>query len=202
VFEGTDGSGISTQAARVSRAFSASHHKVMTTKQPSTGPVGSLIRQVLAKRLLGVDPYTLALLFAADRRDHLEHEVKPVVEAGGVVICDRYLWSTLAYQGLELDVAWLRQINSFSLAPDLTVLINVRPAVSMKRIEAGRLRTELFEQESLLERIHANFLSLAAEAKEAGHRVVEVDGEQCAEDVSNDIAAGIVRAFPWLQSLS
>ncbi|MCL1917434.1 MAG: dTMP kinase [Peptococcaceae bacterium] len=203
VLEGIDGSGISTQIARVSQVLSAKcvtpYRKIMTTKQPGTGPVGSLIRQVLAKRLHGVDPTTLALLFAADRQDHLAQEVRPVLEAGGIVICDRYLWSTLAYQGLDLDEAWLRQINKFSIVPDLTVLIKVRPAVSMKRIEAGRLRAELFEQETMLERVYANFMTLASEAKDAGDPIMEVDGEQSVEDVTAEIVEGALRKGIFLK---
>jgi len=196
--EGIDGSGISTQIARLSQALSA-HRKIMTTKQPSNGPVGSLIRQVLTGRLQGVNSKTLALLFAADRQDHFAQEVESVLADGGVVLCDRYLWSTFAYQGLDLDVSWLRQINGFTVAPDLTVLIKVRPAVSMKRIEEGRFHAELFEQEDLLERIYTNYLTLVAEAKEAGQRVVEVDGEQSAEDVTVAVLAAIFQAFPQIE---
>jgi dTMP kinase len=199
VLEGTDGSGISTQISRISRILSARNRKVTATKEPSTGPAGLLIRQVLSKRLQGVTPEALALLFAADRLDHLEQEVKPVLESGGIVICDRYLWSTLAYQGLDLEMSWLRQINSFAMQPDLTVLIKVHPSVSMERIIAGRLRTELFEKENLLGRIQENFLTLAAEAQKAGQDVILVDGEQSMDEVTAAIAAGIYDTFPQLR---
>jgi dTMP kinase len=149
----------------------------------------------LAGRLQGVNSETLALLFAADRLDAFVQEVQPVLCAGGVVLCDRYLWSTLAYQGLDLDDSWLRQINASAIEPDLTVLIKVRPVVSMQRIKEGRFHVELFEQEDLLEKIFAKYVVLAAEAKAAGQLVVEIDGEQSPDDVSAAVLAAVLQVL-------
>jgi len=194
VLEGIDGSGISTQAAKTAAALrERTSRRILLTKQPSTGPIGALIRQALNKRLQGFDEPTLALLFAADRQDHNNQELRAVLEAGGIVVCDRYLWSTLAYQGLALEREWLQTINRYSLTPDLTIFIKVNPETSLARIAAGRFHTELFEQEATLKSVYNNFIQLADEWRRQGNAVAEVDGEQPITAVTAQILAAVER---------
>jgi len=164
VFEGLDGAGTSTQvrllADRLRRDRPAL--QVSVTAEPSTGPVGSLIRQVLKGRTSAVtalgaplpfDRRALALLFAADRLDHVACEIQPLVEAGWVVLSDRYVWSSLAYQSLDAPMDWIAQANRFAPAPDLLIVLEVPAGVGLSRVDASRPGREIFEHEDTLPRV-------------------------------------------------
>lgn len=113
VLEGLDGAGTTTQTERLASLLRSEGHDVVTTREPSDGPVGTMLRQALTGRLglpQGRGPLaqeTLALLFAADRTDHLHARILPALEQGKVVLCDRYVLSSLAYQGASLPMAWV-----------------------------------------------------------------------------------------------
>ncbi|RKH38000.1 dTMP kinase [Corallococcus sicarius] len=139
VLEGLDGAGTTTQTERLAAALRADGHAVMTTREPSDGPVGTQLRQALTGRL-GLPhgrgplaPETLALLFAADRTDHLHARVLPALEEGKVVLCDRYVLSSLAYQGASLPMAWVDTVNAHAVSPDLTLFIEMDPKVAARR---------------------------------------------------------------------
>lgn len=190
--EGVDGSGISTQSAVLQRWLQAEEQaKVLLTKEPSDGPVGNLARQALTGRLQGIAPETLALLFAGDRVDHIRQQINPALENGHHVICDRYLLSSLAYQGLDLDRHWIEEINSQIIRPDLTIFIRVAPATSLQRIRANRFQIDLYERESTLQKVLANYDQLLAESRKRGEQVVEIDGEQTPELVSKAIQEAV-----------
>lgn len=173
VFEGIDGSGTSTQAERLASRLREKGRAVHLTREPSDGPIGVLIRQALRRRLVvptadgGRSPRmeTMALLFAADRMDHLECEIEPRLERGEIVLCDRYLYSSLAYQSAtgedgEASIPWLLELNRYARTPDLVLLFDVPPA------EAGRRRAlrgsdeEIFEVDALQERIARAYSAL------------------------------------------
>src|SRR5689334_22794688 len=147
VLEGIDGAGTTTQAARlVARLRQETKVAIRATREPSDGPIGSLVRQVLTGRIIapgGRAPgwATMALLFAADRMDHVEAEIEPFLAEGGIVISDRYDASSLAYQsvssgrGGEKTVDWIRQINKHALRPDLTIVLDLSSEVAANRRE-------------------------------------------------------------------
>jgi dTMP kinase len=105
-------------------------------------------------------PETIALLFAADRLDHYESEIRPALNKGLWVISDRYLDSSLAYQGSMLSPDWVETINRFAPAPDLTVYLDVDVDVALGRISSTRTATDLFEKRDVLLRVRANYLRL------------------------------------------
>ncbi|MDR0433958.1 MAG: dTMP kinase [Gracilibacteraceae bacterium] len=188
VLEGIDGSGLSTQAALLVPALAKrTGRKTLLTKEPTDGPAGLLIRQALSGRLREVDQPTLALLFAADRLDHLRNLILPALARREIVVCDRYLWSSRAYQGLECDAAWVDEINRFARQPDLTVFLRVRPAVSLARIAQSRPQAELFEKEETLRRVLAEFETLFAAGRAAGRKVAAVDGEAAPASVAAEL---------------
>ncbi|CAA7601187.1 dTMP kinase [Acididesulfobacillus acetoxydans] len=194
VLEGIDGSGLTTQAALTARWLEKFNRRaVLVTKEPSDGPVGSLIRQALSKRLGGLGGAELALLFAADRLDHLAQQIRPALALGGDVVCDRYLWSSLAYQGLELPREWLESVNEKAMAPDLTLFIRVDPKITLSRIEKSRLRKELFEQETTLQQVLRNFDDLAQRALGRGENAAIIDGNQPVDRVAAAIRAELAR---------
>lgn len=181
VFEGLDGAGTTTQARLLCEALAAQGTQVHPTREPSDGPVGVLLRQALAGRLLLRDgkrltAETLALLFAADRRDHLAAEVEPALARGITVVCDRYLLSSLAYQGQEVDPALVRAVNAGLPAPDLTLFLRVAPEVALRRRSGRAGGDELYEALETQRRVARAYDEAVAELG-AAHAIVTVDGE-------------------------
>lgn len=181
VLEGPDGAGISTQAAMLQAGLAAQGHRAIATKEPTTGPIGAVIRQALSHRLVyppsqPLDNDVMALLFAADRLDHIRADILPRTEAGIHVVCDRYRLSSYAYQGLTAGQEWVRLLNSRSIAPDLTLFIDVPPHVSQSRITSRGGHIELYETEERLRPIYGNYLALVEAARQAGEHIVTIDG--------------------------
>src|SRR5204862_347715 len=121
VLEGVDGAGTTTQTRALAAALAARGHIVTTTCQPSDGVIGKLVRSQLRATDDPPDPRALALLFAADRLDHIHRVVEPALARGEVVISDRYVASSWIYQGLACDPQWVRTINAHAPWPDLTL---------------------------------------------------------------------------------
>jgi dTMP kinase len=191
-----DGAGTTTQVDRIARALRAEGHAVLTTREPSDGPIGTLIRQALTRRLVlpGGTPLaqdTLALLYAADRTDHLHSRVLPALAAGQVVLSDRYVHSSLAYQGLDLPMAWVEEINARAPAPGLTLFVEVSPEEAARRRAARGGVAELFDDEALQRRITRQY-ELALELRQArGEPVVRLDGHLPVEVVTERALAVI-----------
>lgn len=196
-FEGIDGSGITTQAYKlkeyIGRRLGLPVH---LTKEPTDGPVGGLIRTILARRvgvptpdgrLESIDPRSLALLFAADRIDHLKVDILPKLDNGVVVICDRYYLSSYAYQSLNVDLKWLEEINSACRRPDLTIMLSVPPLVAEKRRLEDRWHVELYEETPKLERVRENYFEVIKKLKYQGERIEIVDGNRPLAEVHRDI---------------
>src|SRR6478609_9377961 len=130
VLEGIDGSGTTTQLDRLADHLAARGRRVHATREPSTGPVGRLLREILLgghRSPAGepVDGLAMALLFAADRRDHLTREITPALGAGADVVSDRYLLSSLAYQAQEAERDWVAGLARDVRVPDLTLLLDL-----------------------------------------------------------------------------
>ena len=162
VIEGIDGSGTTTQCAILAERLIQKGLPSRTTREPSDGPIGVVIRQILTGRVVvpgrdGARPpgwATMATLFASDRLDHLEAEVIPNLTDGVTVICDRYDYSSVAYQtvsgGGGDDVsAWVRELNRHARRPDLTLVLDVDPEVAASRRGTRSGRPELYEVDEL-----------------------------------------------------
>ncbi len=199
VLEGLDGAGTTTQARILGDALRGAGRRVHVTAEPSTGPAGVLIRQVLTRRVTGpggagFDPVALALLFAADRLDHLSAEVAPNVRAGVDVISDRFTLSSLAYQGLTTgDMAWVDAINSRATVPDLSVFLRVRAAVAFARRRAASADREIFEEGAFQRRVAESYERAISRLRAAGQRIVEVDGEAPVDRVADAVRAEVER---------
>jgi dTMP kinase len=189
ILEGIDGAGTTTQTERLAAALRAEGYAVVTTREPSDGPVGTLIRQALTGRLVlpgdagPLAPETLALLFAADRTDHLKAKVLPALEAGKLVLSDRYVLSSLAYQGQALPMAWVDTVNAYAVDPDLTLFVGVKPEVAARRRAARGAPAELFEADEAQRRIAKQYLA-AIRRRAKRERIVHLDGEQSVEAVT------------------
>lgn len=201
VLEGIDGAGTTTQAELYARYLRKKKRLVHVTREPSGGPVGSLLRLVLTRRMSlpsGAHAETMALLFAADRLDHVEGEVLPLLREGYVVLSDRYDLSSLLYQAVtsgaepgkeEEVVAWIRTLNRHARRPDVTVVVDIDPAVAEARRRARGGSAELFEDTELQARLSRAYLR--AEDFVPGDRVLHVDGGASPEEVHAAIAAAL-----------
>lgn len=202
VLEGIDGAGTTTQAARLAARFAARGLPMIVTHEPTGGPIGSMIRQALTHRLVvpgihgGRPPSwkTMALLFAADRLDHLEAEILPNVLDGVSVVSDRYDLSSLAYQSAVADderaLPWIRSLNEHARRPDLTIVLDVDAATAAKRRAFRGGSAELYEVTEL----QAKLATAYARAEELvpGDRIVHVDGERDAGTVERAVYQAVL----------
>lgn len=175
--EGIDGAGKTTQAKRVVRRLKSLGYRAAYTSEPTNTRIGRLIKKELSGRI--TNPHKQALLFAADRIDHVYRVIRPLMEKGFIVVCDRYLYSSFAYQGvLTRDVGWVREINRMAPPPSLAILIDVPVAVALKR----KRRFRGFENAQLLEAVRAAYLTLLEEGL-----MVSVDGNRDVAEVERDL---------------
>jgi dTMP kinase len=207
VLEGIDGCGSTTQAELLVRRLEARGERVHPTSEPSRGPVGALIRQALGRRL--VHPVSLeshafgwesmALLFAADRMDHVASEILPALAAGQAVVSDRYDLSSLAYQSVTAPpgmaaLPWIRALNQRAPRPDLTLVIDVSAEVGEQRRRSRGGREEIFERRELQRRLARVYAK--AEELVAGDRLVHVPGEGSIDEVEELIWHAVEAAAP------
>jgi len=189
VFEGIDGSGKTEQVRELCRRLSSAGIPHHATREPSDGPVGLLIRGILAgrHRISGDHPMSadsLALLFAAYRMDHLQREVNPALARGEVVVSDRWYHSSLAYQGTASDVSRILLLNEGARRPDLTILLCVDPVVAAaRRVASGRL-PDIFDDDEEQRRIFRGYGRVVDILSLRGERIEVVDGGLGIPDVS------------------
>ena len=186
-FEGLDGSGKSTQAELLADWLREQGRTVLTTREPGGTPVGEAVRDLV---LHGdeLSPWTEAALFAAARAEHVELAIRPALERGEDVVCDRYLDSSVAYQGIarglgESRVLELNLAVTDGLLPDRTFLVLVDPAEARRRGGEDRDRIER-ETEEFMRRADAAFRTLADAYPE---RIVALDGHRPAEEIAEEI---------------
>jgi dTMP kinase len=169
-FEGGDGAGKSTQAAELAGALSSRGLTVLRTREPGGTPIGEKLRSLVLDHGHGhIDAHTEALIFAASRAAHASQVIRPALARGEIVLTDRYSDSSVAYQGAGRDLGTdaVRDLNEWATAglqPDLTVLLDVDPALGRRRRTAGDAEEDRLESEAddFHTRIRAAFLDLAA----------------------------------------
>ena len=180
--EGIDGAGKTTQARMLVRWLNERGLKAYYTREPTDGPIGRILREMALRR--DVEPRVEALLFAADRLHHLREIINPLLAKGYIVVSDRYLHSSLAYQSETTgQPEWVKEINRFAPPPDLSILLDVEPKVGLSRIRGERSR---FEDPTLLERIRENYLKMAGEGE-----MIVVDAGEAVEKVSEKIRRAV-----------
>lgn len=187
-FEGGEGAGKSTQEALLAEWLTAEGRSVLRTREPGGTPAGEAIRAVLlGNEYSGLDPRAEALLFAAARGEHVERVIRPALESGTVVVCDRYIDSSVAYQGIGRDLGadYVRDLSLWAtrgLVPDLTVVLDIDPQVGLSRVERpDRLESEPIDYHR---RVRQAFLDIA---HVQAHRYLVLD----ASDSKDAIAATI-----------
>jgi len=176
VIEGLDGSGKTTQADILSKKLSE-NHKVLCTAEPSQGKIGSFIRNGCLYEEKRLPKEAEALLFAADRIEHMQNEIAPALAEDKIVICDRYIYSSLAYQGSTgLSLDWIKTINARSLQSDVSLFIDVSPEQVLERLQRKKSVMETLETQQKVREVYLQFV-------ENGELIL-IDGNKPMEDVA------------------
>jgi len=197
-FEGPEGSGKTSVIQHLHKHLIALGQDVIVTREPGGVKISEEIRNILLdNQNLGMDQKTEALLFAAARRQHIIEVIQPALEAGKTVLCDRYIDSSLAYQGhaREIGIEEVYQLNLFaieSLMPDLTLFIDVKPEVGLERVRHNQRSMDRLDNETLNfhQKVYEGYMKLAAIEPD---RIKVLDGNQSIEDVVNQALSYISR---------
>ena len=197
--EGPEGSGKSTQAIRLAAALRQAGYSVVHTREPGGTPLAEAIRHNLlsASSREPVTAATEALLILAARSQHVAHVIKPALQQGQIVLCDRFSDSTIAYQGFgrDIDMRWLRRANdvaSGGLVPDLTLLFDLPVSVGLARRRKARGKQNRLDRESehFHRKVRRGFLTLA---RQAPRRITVIDATQRPEKIAAAAQAVVLK---------
>jgi len=177
--EGLDKSGKTTQSALLVEALRRKGYDAVYTSEPSDGNIGRFIREYILNRKERVYAAVEALLFAADRVEHTETVIKPNLENGRIVVSDRYLFSSIAYQGAAgVDIDWIREINKAAIKPDLAIYIDVPVDVIFQRCEG---RKSVMERREIQEKVREIYLKLVKNGE-----LILIDGNRPGREAAKD----------------
>lgn len=183
--EGLDGSGSSTQVHLLGENLKKLGLGPYLTKEPTNGPIGEIIHQILQKKIRNISPSTLRLLFAADGGFHLDKDIIPRLKKGQMVVTDRYAWSSVAFGSVFASKEWLYELNRGFIIPDLTFFLEVPPYVCLKRIRLEKGAVELLGKEEQLAHVWDTYHYLANKYWWAN--IIVVDGDRPREEVAEEI---------------
>ncbi len=184
VIEGLDGSGKTTQANLLAQKLSKSY-TVLLTAEPSRGKIGTFIREGCLYEDKRLPTEAEALLFAADRIEHMYSEVKPSLDEGKLVICDRYIYSSLAYQGSAgLSLEWIKTINARALQPDFSIFIDVAPERVLERLQRKKSVMETLETQQKVRQVYLKYVKKG--------ELVRIDGDRAKEMVAEELYAKVL----------
>ncbi|MGC8998761.1 MAG: dTMP kinase [Candidatus Bathyarchaeia archaeon] len=178
--EGLDGCGKTTQAKILVRRLQKIGYNAIYTAEPSRGKIGRFIKRYCLHGKKRVSGIVEALLFAADRYEHVETEIIPALKDGKVVVSDRYMYSSLAYQGAAgLNLDWIRRINEHAVSPNLAIFIDVEPDTVIKRLKPKKSVMENLETQRKVREVYLKFVE--------NGELVRVDGNKSKSEVAEEI---------------
>ena len=178
--EGLDASGKTTHAHRLVRNLQKRGFEAIYTTEPSAREIGKFIRKHVLQRKKRVPSVVEALLFAVDRVDHVQKEIKPALKEGRIVVSDRYVYSSLAYQGAAgLDMKWIEKINKLAFPPNLSIYIDVPPEVAVRRLRGRRSVMEQLKVQLKVQGIYTRFVKNGS--------LLPVDGNRPRTEVAKDV---------------
>ena len=195
VLEGIDGAGKTTQASLLEAHLRKKGREVFRTAEPTPFPSGVALREALGGKVKKSE-CEMATMFVLDRIAHNIHPtegIRAILDAGKDIICDRYYYSTLAYQGQSTDYAWVKSMNLSCpeiRKPDLCIYLDLTPAQSLERIRAGRDSVEIYENEETLTKVRNAFLSVLDDLSSTD-RIVRIDAYRTPEEIAKDIADAV-----------
>lgn len=195
VLEGMDGSGTTTQSQFLTKELMARGFKVLESAEPTRSAIGQEIRRLLSlpiekeQNLL----IALALCFAADRMQHIHETIAPGLLTHDFVILDRYILSSLVYQGLHLPTSFVKEINAYALKPDLTLILDLDPKLAHERLSSRVRAKDFYETPDLLKKLRSRYLQLAK--NEPRHMVIDATGtvEQVQSHLFNIVKEELLR---------
>lgn len=178
--EGIDASGKTTHARRLVENLRGKGFDAVYTTEPTSGEIGKIIRTNILQSQERVPSMIEALLFAVDRIEHVENMVKPALQEGKIVISDRYVYSSLAYQGAAgLDLKWIEEINKFAIPPDLAIYIDIPAEVVFERLRREKSVMENFQTQCKVREI---YLKLVEDG-----RLIPINGNRPGNEVEKNI---------------
>ena len=185
VIEGLDGSGKTTQAKILSKKLSE-NYKILCTAEPSQGKIGAFIRNGCLYEENRLPKEAEALVFAADRIEHMQNEIAPALAEDKIVICDRYIYSSLAYQGSTgLSLDWIKTINARALQPDFSIFIDVSPEQVLERLHRKKSVMETLETQQKVREVYLKFV-------EKGELIL-INGDKPKEVVADALYSTVLR---------
>jgi len=184
--EGLDGCGKTTQTKLLVRKLRKIGWDAVYTAEPSRGKIGQFIKKYCLHGEKRTFPIVEALLFVADRFEHVEREVIPALNEGKIVVSDRYVYSSLAYQGATgLDLKWIEMINEHAIRPDLAIFVDVEPEAVIKRLKPKKSVMENLETQRKVREVYVKFV-------EKGE-LVRIDGNKSTKEVADDVLKVVLR---------
>ncbi len=195
VFEGIDGAGKSTQAEILSSRLASLGYEIYRTAEPTTLESGKALRRVLSGAEKKSDE-EICRMFVADRIAHNIDKnigIEKALSEGKCIICDRYYYSTLAYQGSVVDYDWVRSLNidnSNIRTPDICVFLDLTPEESLKRISVGRESVEIYENSETLTKVRASFMRVIDDLGK-NEKIVVVNASRSIDEVAEDIFSAV-----------
>jgi dTMP kinase len=184
--EGLDGCGKTTHTKLLVERLKKKGYDTIYTAEPSRGKIGSFIKEYCLHGETRVSSIVEALLFAADRFEHINTEIIPALSEGKLVVSDRYVYSSLAYQGAAgLDSNWIKKINEHAIRPDLAVLIDVEPETVIQRLKPRKSVMENLGTQRRVREVYVKFV-------EKGE-LVKIDGNRSKQEVADDILTAVLR---------
>ncbi|MFP4005576.1 MAG: dTMP kinase [Candidatus Hadarchaeia archaeon] len=188
--EGPDGCGKSTQTSLLGEWLESEGYETEVTQEPTKGPIGKIIRKSL-KGDIELSVETEALLFASDRLEHVKKTIEPNLKKEKIVISERYVYSSLAYQTSRgLSKEWVEKINKYATKPDLTILIDIPPEIGARRMNSSR-KLDTFDKDlKLQKRVREAYLKIA---KEEG--IDPIDGTKSRREVRDNIRKRVKKSY-------
>jgi dTMP kinase len=183
--EGLDKSGKTSQSILLVEELCKKGFDAIYTTEPSNGEIGKFIKKYVLRRKNRVPAVVEALLFAADRADHVENEIKPMLAKGKIVVSDRYVYSSLAYQGAAgLNLDWIKEINKQALKPDLAIYIDIPVEHLLQRYKKDKSVMERLETQKKVEEIYNKLVQKG--------ELIRVNGKRSIEEITKDMQAMIL----------
>lgn len=186
--EGLDGCGKTTQTKLLVRRLRRKRYDAIYTAEPSRGKIGKFIKRHCLHSEKRVSSIIEALLFAADRFEHVEDVIVPAIGKGKIVVSDRYVYSSLAYQGAAgLDLEWIEKVNEHAIHPDLAFFIDVKPEIVVKRLKPKKSVMENLQTQQKVREVYMKFVE--------NGELVKIDGNGSVQEVAESILKAALKGF-------
>lgn len=199
VFEGIDGSGTTTQIRMLKKILETRNISSVVTCEPTNLTIGKILRQLLSGKFYSQKFFRqqiIAQLFAADRLIHWGEIIEPALKQGKWVLCDRYKYSSFAYQSLFCNQDWVESINGFAPDPDLVLFFDIQSDIALKRVTQRGKPLEIYEKSEIQQKVNNNYKNYFK--KDLNFPVFKIDASQTIEEITKKIQFILEEEIKWL----